>query len=102
MSQRRGRWSTTMDTNDKSSYARNLRHKRSHSEPPINMLTDIVKEPFITWFYKKWHFSDIAGPVTTKELLDMYNQHIITDTSTCWRAEIYAPKTVYKLSDIVT
>ncbi len=95
MSQRRGRWSMTMDASDKSSYA------RSNSEPPIGMLTNIMNGPFITWFYKKWHFADIAGPVTSKELLDMYNQQILTDTSTCWRADIYAPKTVYKLSDIV-
>jgi len=101
MRQKRDNWNMTVDANDKSSYAHNFRHKRSHSEPPNNMSTYIMNEPFIIWFYKKWYFSDAAGPITSQELLDMYNNNILTDSSTCWRAEMYAPKTIYKITDIV-
>ena len=65
------------------------------------MLQTTVDNPCVTWYYKSWEFGVVCGPVNSSQLIRLYHNGDISGTALCWRAERYAPKTVYWLEQIV-
>lgn len=65
------------------------------------MLKTTIDKPYVTWYYKSWEFGVVYGPVISSQLILLYNNGEISGSALCWRADRYAPKTIYSLEHLI-